>query len=133
MTTREVLQDVRGYKWPLIVEKAKENAEVIEEFGEVRREGSVFLGTVFALAPSGKYYTPWATSNVEACSRCGGKGKTKNGKECSWCAGIGSREAYLDEIWQEAMGEAAAVVGLYLTGGEGDPCDIFAVYSEEVA
>ena len=27
----------------------------------------VFIGTVFALMPSGKYYTPWAHGNVEPC------------------------------------------------------------------
>jgi hypothetical protein len=34
----------------------------------------VFLGTVFSLLPSGKYYTPWANSNVDECSCCHGSG-----------------------------------------------------------
>jgi hypothetical protein len=38
---------------------------------EVRR---IFLGTVFALTPSGKFYTPFACGNVAECSRCGGRG-----------------------------------------------------------
>lgn len=34
----------------------------------------VFLGTVFQLLPSGKYYMPWARSNVDPCTVCGGNG-----------------------------------------------------------
>lgn len=34
----------------------------------------VYLGTVFSLLPSGKYYTPWANSNVSGCHCCHGKG-----------------------------------------------------------
>jgi len=34
----------------------------------------VFLGTVFALTPSGKYYLPFACSNVDACETCQGTG-----------------------------------------------------------
>jgi hypothetical protein len=42
---------------------------------------SQFLGTVFALYPSGKYYTPFANSNVDVCPRCKGMCKVKNAKE----------------------------------------------------
>lgn len=38
----------------------------------------VYLGTVFSLMPSGKFYTPWACSNVDACERCGGAGQIDN-------------------------------------------------------
>ena len=34
----------------------------------------IYIGTVFSLVPSGKYYTPWANSNVDACPCCHGKG-----------------------------------------------------------
>lgn len=34
----------------------------------------VWLGTVSGLTPSGKYYQPFACSNVEPCPRCEGKG-----------------------------------------------------------
>ena len=34
----------------------------------------MFLGTVFQLLPSGKYYQPWACSNVEVCPNCFGTG-----------------------------------------------------------
>lgn len=38
---------------------------------QVRR---VYLGSVLNLCPSGKYYMPWACSNVMGCAQCGGTG-----------------------------------------------------------
>jgi hypothetical protein len=61
----------------------------------------VFLGTVFALYPSGKFYTPWACSNVE-----------------KW-------EAEVDEIYGEVLEAEASELGCWIASGEGDPCDIF--------
>lgn len=44
-----------------------------DESIEVRR---IYLGTVFSLTPSGKYYLPFACSNVAGdCKTCGGSGK----------------------------------------------------------
>lgn len=37
--------------------------------------GQAFLGTVMALTPSGKYYTPFANSNLDGCPGCNGKGE----------------------------------------------------------
>ena len=34
----------------------------------------IFLGSFQAITPSGKFYTPFACSNVEPCSACGGSG-----------------------------------------------------------
>lgn len=61
---------------------------------------TVFLGTVFNLVPSGKYYTPWANSNVTA------------------------EEAEGDTDWWTELWEQAASYGLFITSGDGDPCDI---------
>ncbi|MGH7175258.1 MAG: hypothetical protein ACREGR_02785, partial [Minisyncoccia bacterium] len=44
---------------------------------------------------------------------------------CDFCGGMGSREAYLDSIWQELLEKEADEHGLFVTSGEGDPCDIF--------
>lgn len=41
---------------------------------EVRQ---VYLGSVFALTPSGKFYTPFACSNVNPCETCKGTGKIR--------------------------------------------------------
>lgn len=133
-----------------------------------------FLGSIFSLSPSGKFYAPFASSNVEPCEDCKGLGsiwvgkrrlenKARNrlkrdkrkvakirkarqgetvllsqvsrrwerdayhahGRTCPKCAGVGSREAHLDEVWREKLEAEAGERGLYVTGGEGDPCDIF--------
>ena len=156
---------------------------------------SVFLGTVFSIMPSGKYYMPWACSNVEPCEECKGegwKGMTTceycNGKAyrtikeevarlntwrsgsdhiwfgdqeteesliankpsdcpilnmpegqsfpcscyggevhetCEHCDGLGSREAYLDEMFRDAMEDEASKNDSWVENGEGDPCDLF--------
>lgn len=85
---------------------------------------SVFLGTVFSIMPSGKYYMPFACSNVELCVRCKGLG-------CEYCGNSGSREAYEDELMNEALDEYASKIGAYVTSGEGDSCDIFINWSIE--
>lgn len=132
-------------------------------------ERTCFLGTVFRLFPSGKYYTPWANSNVDPCPFCKGSGHIvigtrrqrkkwesayhhyrqlvhKRGVEyarnrdntyymdcyhkliraCDFCGGLGSREAYLDVQYRELLGSEADEHGLFITAGEGDPCDVFA-------
>lgn len=61
---REIRQ---GFKWERIKSLARE-------------EGDVWLGTIFALTPSGKVYAPFACSNVMGCKRCGGAGEVKNRK-----------------------------------------------------
>jgi hypothetical protein len=85
---------------------------------EIREYRGVYLGTVFAIMPSGKYYMPWACSNVEPCSRCKGQG-------CDFCGHLGSREAFEDDVMNEALQEYASKLGLCVEAGEGDPCDLF--------
>jgi hypothetical protein len=70
---------------------------VFEDCGEQRAE--TFLGTVFAIMPSGKYYMPW-TSN-----------QTRIDEE-------------KDSVFMEALESILEENGLYLTSGEGDPCDM---------
>lgn len=41
---------------------------------------SIYLGTVFSLTPSGKYYMPFACSNVDLCDICNGRGMISGGK-----------------------------------------------------
>lgn len=68
-------------------------------FGEQERR--VYIGSVFGIMPSGKYYMPWACSNVT------------------------EEEANADEEYRELIEEEASARGLWLDSGEGDPCDIF--------
>lgn len=54
-----------------------EKAEVYEDDGGGFVK-SVYLGSCFSLLPSGKFYTAWATSNLDPCPQCNGSGDTKN-------------------------------------------------------
>jgi hypothetical protein len=57
--------------------KCIENEEPYKDLdGDILK--SVFIGTCFNIMPSGKYYMPFACSNVEKCSNCGGKGEIVN-------------------------------------------------------
>lgn len=66
---RTYLADILGWHWEAIVAEAKRNrfdcqSELVP-CGEPPAEwGACYLGTVFNLCPSGKYYTPWARSNA---------------------------------------------------------------------
>jgi hypothetical protein len=170
-------RDIRQWDWEKIRAEALSNPN---EQGEWEEEhyGSCFIGSVFTLTPSGKFYTPWATSNLTPCPQCKGEGRISNRKtgdadryypgkeeldatrvsyatlhgfasdwpegllektntrareletfnpvqECNWCGGIGSHEAAQDEDWREALEYVAGSKGMWLTNGEGDPCDLF--------
>lgn len=66
------------------------------------REGGdrVWIGTVFALTPSGKYYTAWA------------------------CGNVSPSEVRQDEQWFACLAREAEAHGYWIERGE-DPCDIF--------
>ena len=115
-----------------IVDWAKDRvADPLEETFENENEDivrSILLGSVFSLYPSGKYYMPFACSNVDECPLCKWKGVIETNEkiiECPFCNGVSSREAYEDEIYIKALNDAAEAIDCYVTSGEGDPCDIF--------
>jgi hypothetical protein len=103
-------------------------SEAYDDF-EGTKTRTVYLGTVFGIMPSGKYYEPYANSNVDACPRCKGTRKF-NGQDCPYCEGMGSREALEDDWMHEALMHHAAQHGCFVSSGEGNPCDIF--LSQEV-
>lgn len=71
--------------------KAMENAEWNDAPWEKSQEiRSIYLGSL--INPSGKYYLPFACSNVEGCPRCHGTGKTSIPHRCNFCGGTGARE-----------------------------------------
>ena len=99
-------KEIKGWNWEGIkndILKNSNDPDIVEvdEYDGTKR-ASTFLGTVFNIMPSGKYYMPWACSNVTA------------------------REAYRDEVFSEVLEAIAGQHGMYLFSGEGDPCDIFA-------
>jgi hypothetical protein len=65
---------------------------------EVRR---VYLGSVFSCYPSGKFYMPWASSNLERCPVCSGSGhvgahkslrvRKRNRSRYQYVMGLGKR------------------------------------------
>ncbi len=90
------------FNWENIKKEALANPQDAFIDGEIVREGCYYLGSVLSLTPSGKFYMPWACSNVTEA------------------------EVLLDEEWWEDLEEVAAEYGMYIFSGEGDPCDIFA-------
>jgi hypothetical protein len=62
---------------------------------------SLYVGSVFSIFPSGKYYTPWANSNITLL------------------------EAAQDYSFQEGLESELDKHGYWSFSGEGDPCDIF--------
>lgn len=123
MKARDIEQDARAVVRDGLVNLPYADGEENEEGRLVRR---TFLGTVFALMPSGKYYTPFAASNVAECPRCKGTGTSaKTGRTCKFCMGYESREAYEDAVWMETAEDEASAHDAWVESGEGDPCDLF--------
>lgn len=101
--TAQLRQD---FNWDTLVEEAKDNPQESYDC-DGRMFGYAFLGTVFSLTPSGKYYTPWANSNAS------------------------DNHAARDECWREALDKIAEEFGGWIENGEDDPCDIFFVVEIE--
>ena len=114
---------LRSWDWDWLKQEAISNA--VDEALELAADGCVFdedgypycevddyafpealrgiarIGSVFSVMPSGKYYMPWACSNVTL------------------------REAERDERYMAALERAADKFGGWIESGEGDPCDLF--------
>lgn len=69
-------------------------------------ERRVFLGTVFSVYPSGKYYQPFALGSAT------------------------EKDAEKDEAFSEAAAKALEPIGAFLEHGD-DPCDVFVVEQRE--
>ena len=109
-TLEEILRGLDAEEWVPMSEA---------EDGEVR---SLFVGTVFNIMPSGKYYTPWSMGNVTPCPTCGGAG-------CDECDQAGSLEVLADELFHrkvEMLRREADRQGRTVSFENGeDPCDLF--------
>lgn len=90
---------MESFNWKDIVADCADNVES-NDYGD-SSVGRCFLGSVFALYPSGKYYTPFASGNVS------------------------ESETYQDELFADALETIAESFGGWIESGEGDPCDIF--------
>jgi hypothetical protein len=97
-----------GIQWAAVVEQARAE-EPQESPGDVWKARYVFLGSVFALYPSGKYWVyPIAHSNVNIL------------------------EMVRDTLFTERLQGEAEKHGGWIESGEGDPCDVFAVFPEKM-
>jgi len=77
--------EIKQWGWKGIVQDALANTEKV---GDIVI-GSDYIGSF--LQPSGKYYTPWANSNLTDCPQCKGTGTTKKKYPCPMCKGEGRR------------------------------------------
>lgn len=89
-------------------------------YEEACHDGHTLLGSVFTLTPSGKFYAPFACSNVMGCARCKGTGSAKNRKgdalahEVAKAADWAYRSAVMAEhgAWSSGQGPEATVARL---------------------
>lgn len=70
-------------KQPILnIDEVKKELDKAEPYEDTENQGqflqTIYLGSIFSLTPSGKFYTTWANSNLEPCMRCKGKGNIKN-------------------------------------------------------
>jgi len=66
------------------IKKLFDEAEAYEDDGTLIK--TIYLGDIRSITPSGKVYTPWAHSNLDACPKCKGNGHVRNphGKIKDW-------------------------------------------------
>lgn len=89
----------REWDWDSLIDELDSSLPRNDGSGHIIKE--IFIGTVMNLSPSGKYYTPFASSHVT------------------------SDEAKKDEVWYEELDESADSRGCFIREGRGDPCDLF--------
>jgi hypothetical protein len=90
-----------GVNWAEVEKAISQEEELTDECGN--RIKALYLGSVFTLTPSGKYYTPWATGDATP------------------------EEADADGAWWEAVEEQAHQHGLEVALSEADPTDILVI------
>ncbi len=74
---------VTGVNWDE-VRKILDNQEWEPDDDNDGERRCVYLGTVFGLYPSGKYYMPFACSNLDPCPACNGAGQFRPVKARVW-------------------------------------------------
>ena len=76
MTEKDIKKQAKAIVLDNIEELHKQDVQDVPmDEGKCRM---LFIGTVFRIMPSGKFYMPWACSNVEPCPRCKGGGTIPN-------------------------------------------------------
>ena len=99
--TKEYREEIEGWDWEQVIAECKADEYATEpEYEGDSKIGRTFLGTVFAIMPSGKYYMPWCTNQT-------------------W------RDVVKDTLFQKILNEIAEKHGCWIESGEDDLCDLF--------
>ena len=97
--TRRYRQELREcFDWDRIKRAAEQNPDQPE--GSAEEFGCHYLGSVFGIMPSGKFYMPWTTNQTRA-------------------------DVIKDQCYFDALQAMAAEHGCWVENGEGNPCDVF--------
>lgn len=129
-----------GINW-LNVKKAMKKATWEPDEMNDRSKRSVFLGSVMQLYPSGKFYTPYANSNIEPCEACANAndGPCDETSPCfgkEWTEPLENPDNHCevcrDMAYTKQLESEAKEFGYYIESGEGDATDIFIVESKEL-
>lgn len=114
-------------------EELVRSSELLDGIGGWKK--SFYIGTVFSVFPSGKYYMPFACSNLEECPECEGTGIIRtidSEKTCVRCEGCGTYEGYVDQLFMDDLDQEAEKNGVIVECGVGDPTDMFiSMYYDE--
>jgi hypothetical protein len=71
----KIRQNIAGqFNWAVMPSLARENDVIKDSYEDTPGGHWLYLGTVFSLYPSGKYYAPFACGNLDNCKSCNGKG-----------------------------------------------------------
>ncbi len=101
-----------GFYWDRIKAKIESSDWEDTYDGDSQMRG-LFLGTVLALYPSGKYYLPFACSNVDACPECKGAGShpahPKRRIVKKWYAASKARRRRIDRMRAQGADEDKTV------------------------
>ena len=100
----EYKSEIAAWDWDGLKNDAMMNDEFSDSYGEDSYHGT-YLGTVFAIMPSGKYYTCWTTNQTDD-------------------------DELKDSIFMEVLEEVASQHGAWVENGENDPCDMFVCFQQ---
>ena len=114
MATRYGKQIDQEFNWDNIQAMLDDPSDdmIVDDEWNDSKYTALYVGSILSIFPSGKYYLPFACSNIENV-----------------------REALLDECYQDALNEKLEGLGMWSENGEGNPLDVFSCKSidEEVS
>jgi hypothetical protein len=103
---KEYRAEIEGWDWDNIKNDAMSNDAIMDDFNPDCVYYATFIGSVFSIMPSGKYYMPWCSNQTD-------------------------KDVAHDLVFQEILDEVAEKHGAWIESGEGDACDLFACFSEQ--